>query len=120
MSENKIRRTGANGRRSTCVAYNGLLYTSGITTVDLQADVIGQAKDVFSQLDKLMEHNGTGKHNILNATIYLCTMDDYGSFNAAWDEWVDEGHEPCRSVIETKLALPEYRLKVSLVVALPD
>lgn len=119
MNDTDIRRTGANGRRSTCVAYNGMLYTSGITTVDLQADMAGQARDVFEQLDKLMAHNGTDKHNILSATIFLCTMDDYGAFNAVWDEWVDDTYEPCRSVIEAGLALPEYKLKVSLVVALP-
>lgn len=114
----KITRTGGNGRRSTSVAHNGVLYTSGITTVDLSADITGQAEDVFAQLDKLMAYHGTNKNNILSATIYLKTMEDYGNFNAVWDMWVTDGNEPCRSVVQAPLALPEYRLKVSLVVAL--
>lgn len=113
-----IRRTGGNGRRSSCVAYDGLLYISGITTVDLAADMAGQAADVFGQLDRLMAHSGTNKHNILSASIFLRSMEEYGAFNAVWDEWVDDGYEPSRSVVEAGLPLEEYRVKVSLVVAL--
>lgn len=120
MKEPDIRRTGSNGRRSTGVAYNGMLYTSGITTVDLSADISGQVQDVFAQLDKIMAFHGTNRHRILNATIYLRNIEDYGKFNAVWDEWIDDTFEPSRSVIEARMALPEYLVKVALVVALPD
>lgn len=120
MREPDIRRTGGNGRRSSCVACNGTLYISGITTVDIEADTAGQVRDVLGQIDRLLAHNGTGKHNVLNATIYLRSIDDYGTFNAVWDEWVDDGYEPTRSVIEARLALAEYRVKISLVAALPN
>lgn len=115
---NKIRRTGGNGRRSSCVAHNGVLYTSGITTVDLQADFTGQAQDVFSQLDRLMAYHGTDKSNIISAAVHLKNMGDYGAFNAVWDSWLAQGEEPARSVVQASLALEEYLLKVSLVVAL--
>lgn len=61
----EIVRMGGNGRHSSCVAYNGVLYIGGVTTVDLEADVAGQAQDIFAQLDKLMAHNGTNKDRIL-------------------------------------------------------
>lgn len=118
--KNPIRRTGGNGRRSSCVAHKGLLYTSGITTTDLAADMEGQARDIFEKLDKLMGHNGTNKHNILSATVYLSNMDEVGAFNAAWDLWVDDDFEPARTVVEARLALDEYRVKVALTVALED
>lgn len=114
----EIRRSGGNGRRSSCVAYGGVLYVSGITTVDLDADMSGQARDIFTQLDRLLALYGTDKRRILSAAVYLKTMDDYGDFNAAWDEWVDDSYEPARSVVGAELPLPGYRVKVSLTAAL--
>lgn len=116
---NDILRSGGNGRRSTCVIHNDVLYTSGITTVDLEADITGQANDIFTQLDRLMAYRNTDKNHILSATIYLKSMEDFGAFNAAWDLWVMDGYEPARSVVEANLALEEYLLKVSLIVAIP-
>lgn len=115
----EIIRLGANGRRSTCLVHGGLMYTSGITTVDLKADMKTQANDIFSQLEKLMSLNGTNKHNILSATIYLGSIEEIGDFNAAWDEWIDDTFEPARSVVEAKLELKDYRVKISIIAAIP-
>lgn len=114
----KIVRTGRNSRRSSCVAYGSTLYISGITTNDLSLDVTGQAEDVFRQLDKLMDYHGTNKNNVLTATVFLTSIDEYGKFNRVWDRWIIEGYEPTRSVVETKLPDEHYKVKVSLVVAL--
>lgn len=114
----EIMRTGSNGRRSKCVAYGGLVYVSGITTVDLDADIREQTKDVLDQIDKMLAANGSDKLRVLSATITLKDMEhDYGDFNAVWDNWVADGYEPARSVTGGKLALPEYRVKIALVAA---
>lgn len=114
----KIVRTGRNGRRSSCVAYGSTLYISGITTNDLDLDITEQTEDVFRQLDKLMEYHNTNKNHILTATVFLHTMEEYGKFNRVWDRWIVEGYEPTRSVVETKFPVDQYKVKVSLVVAL--
>ncbi len=114
---NNIVRYGGNGRRSTCVAHGGLLYLSGITTVDLEADTAGQAQDIFAQIDKLLAAFGTDKRRVLTATVYLADMADYGDLNAVWDEWVSDGYEPARSVVQAGLALPQYRVKITLTAA---
>ena len=41
----EIKRNGANGRRAQSVSYNGILYTSGITTTDLDADITALRND---------------------------------------------------------------------------
>lgn len=113
-----IQRTGGNGRRSTCAAHDGVLYTSGITTVDLSLDAAGQANDIFNQLDRLMAVNATSKHNVIHATVQLKTMEDFAGFNSAWDLWVDDGFEPALTIFQSPLPLTEYRVQVSLIVAL--
>ncbi len=117
MARDEIVRIGGNGRRSSCVAYGGLVYTSGITTVELSADIDGQTRDVLAQIDKLLAAFGTGKTRVLSATVTLRSMQDYAGFNAVWDEWVTDEAEPARSVTEGALPIPEYRVKIALVAA---
>lgn len=114
----EIKRHGGNGRRSLCVSYGGLVYTSGITATNLDGDAAAQTQDVLRQLDALLERRGIDKSRVLTATITLASMADYGDFNAAWDAWVVDGYEPARSVTEGRLAVPEYKVKIALVAAL--
>ncbi len=120
VKKDNIHRTGGNGRRSTCVSHKGLVYFSGITSVDLEADTAGQAQDILAQIDKLLSINGSDRNHILSTTVYLKTMDDYAAFNSVWDMWIADGHEPARTVVGAQLALPEYRVKVELIAAEVD
>ena len=114
----EIQRHGGNGRRSLCVSYGGLVYTSGITSTDLAGDITAQTQDVLKQLDDILRRGGTNRNHVLSATITLADMADYGAFNAVWDQWVVDGFEPVRSVTEGRLAVPEYKVKISLIAAL--
>ena len=104
-----IKRHGANGRRALSVEHGGVLYTSGITE---------QTQDVLRVIDNLLARRGIDKGRVLSATITLADMADYGEFNAVWDAWVVDGYEPARSVTQGALAVPEYRVKISVIAAL--
>ncbi|MEG0896544.1 MAG: RidA family protein [Ruthenibacterium sp.] len=113
-----IKRTGTNGRRAQSVAYHGTLYTAGITSSDLEADITGQTEDVLRIIDHLLAQAGINKNSVLKADITLADMADYGAFNAVWDLWVIDGFEPVRSVVGGALAVPEYRIKIAVIAAL--
>lgn len=113
----KITRTGGNGRRSLACEQANLVYTSGITTTKLDADVKVQTADVLGQIDRVLQKNGTDKTKVLKATVYLANIDDYGAFNSIWDQWVIDAFEPVREVTQARLALPEYKVKVSVIAA---
>lgn len=115
-----IQRTGSNGRYCRCVAHNGVLYIGGITSVDLEADIKEQTADILRQLDKLLTYHGTGKENLLTADVYLQDINSYPEFNAVWESWVVDGHEPTWNVVGLNLAIPGYHLKVSVTAALND
>ncbi|NLW79926.1 MAG: RidA family protein [Ruminococcaceae bacterium] len=117
MGKNEIIRIGGNGRRSTYVIHGGLMYISGITSVMLEGDMREQAADVLGQIDRLLARAGTDKNRVLSATVYLRSMEDYPDFNAIWDAWVSDGHEPARTSVEAAMSLNEYRLKVSVIAA---
>ena len=57
------------------------------------------------------------KTKILQATIWLDSMDDFAEMNAVWDAWVPEGHTPARACGESKLATPEYKVEIIVVAA---
>lgn len=114
----EIVRNGGNGRRSLSVEHNGVLYTSGLTSTDLQADITQQTKDVMETLEKILSRHHITKNNILTATITLAHIADYGDFNAVWDEWIVDGFEPARSVTQGDLAIPEYKVKIAITAAL--
>ena len=72
----EIKRNGANGRRAQSVSHNGILYTSGITTTDLDADITGQTQDVIHIIDNILARNGIDKTRVLTAAITLADMAD--------------------------------------------
>ncbi len=113
----KIKRSQTNGRKAMCVVHDSTLYTSGITCYDVSEDCELQTKEVLSLIDKLLEREGTSKENVLQASITLKDMADYGAFNAAWNAWVTDGNEPARSVIQGALSVPEYKVKISVIAA---
>ncbi len=112
-----IKRNGGNGRRSLSVVHDGVLYTSGITSTDLDADITGQAEDVLRVIDNILTRNGTDRSRVLFANVTLADMADYGAFNAVWDAWLVDGEEPARAVTGGALAVPEYKVKISVVAA---
>ena len=114
----EIKRNGTNGRRALSVEHNGLLYTSGITSTNLEGDLTAQMQDVLQVIDNILARHGVDKNSVLSATITLADMADYGDFNAAWDEWVIDGFEPVRSVTGGALAVPQYKVKISVIAAL--
>lgn len=113
-----IKRHGANGRRAQCVEYGGLLYSSGITSQNTEGDITEQTEDVLRVIDNLLARRGIDKGRVLSATVTLADMADYGAFNAVWDAWVVDGFEPARSVTQGALAVPEYKVKISVIAAL--
>ncbi len=59
------------------------------------------------------------KTKILSATIYLPDMADFAAMNAVWERWVVPGHTPARATVQAKLALPEYKVEIQVVAAVP-
>lgn len=110
-----IKRNGGNGRRSLSVEHGGLIYTSGITSTNIEGDITEQATDVLNQIDNILQRAGSTKTDVISANITLSNMANYGAFNAVWDMWVIDGHEPVRQVTGGELALSEYKVKVSVI-----
>ena len=68
--------------------------------------------------DDLLKDAGTSKENILSATIWLNSMDDFSEMNQTWDEWVPENKAPCRACVESpRLAASHFNVEIGIIAA---
>ena len=111
-----IRRIEPGKRMSGAVVHGNTVYLAGQvgTAGD---DVTAQTVTALAEVDKLLAAAGTDKSKILNATIWLADIADFGKMNAVWDAWVDTANPPARATGESKLATPEYLVEVIVIAA---
>ncbi|MCG6856978.1 MAG: RidA family protein [Salaquimonas sp.] len=115
MSE--ITRIDTATRMSQAVIHNSTVYLAG--QVGEPGTSVGeQTRSILSKVESLLAEAGSDKTRILQATIWLADMGDFGEMNAVWDAWVASGHAPARACGESKLATPDYKVEIIIVAAL--
>lgn len=96
---------------------NGLIFLAGQVPENPEADAKAQTENVLAQIDALLSELGSDKSRVVDATIFLASLDDYDAMNAAWDAWVVPGQVPARATVEARLANPAWRVEIKLVAA---
>jgi len=112
----EITRLDKGPRMSQSVIHNGTVYLAGQVGKP-GTSVTDQTKLILSQIDALLERSGSDKSRILQATIWLASMDDFAEMNAVWDAWIDPENPPARACGESKLATPEYTVEILITAA---
>ena len=112
-----ITRIGTGPRMSEAVCYNGIVWVAG--QVGTPGDgVEAQTRTCLAEVDRILAAAGTDKTRILSTQIWLADMSSFAQMNAAWDQWVPQGHTPARATGEAKLATPDYLVEVIVTAAL--
>jgi enamine deaminase RidA (YjgF/YER057c/UK114 family) len=111
-----ITRLGTTTRWSDIVIHNGTVYVVEVPT-SLDTDVAGQAREVLTSLEALLEQAGSSKAHLLMVTIYLDDVRDLEAFNAVWDAWVPAGTAPVRACVQARLGKPGYKVEVQVIAA---
>jgi enamine deaminase RidA (YjgF/YER057c/UK114 family) len=111
-----IKRLDSGPRMSQAVIHGGVVYLAG--QVGNPGDgVTDQTKTILERVEALLERSGSDKSRILQATIWLASMDDFAEMNAVWDAWVDPANPPARACGESRLATPDYTVEIIIVAA---
>ena len=113
-----IERFDTNQRMSQLVRHNNTLYLAG--QVGEGDSVAAQTQDCLDKVDALLTKGGSSRDRILQAVIWLDSMDDFAEMNAIWDAWVPEGAAPARACGEARLALPKFKVEVIVIAACDD
>jgi enamine deaminase RidA (YjgF/YER057c/UK114 family) len=111
-----IKRLHVGDRMSQTVIYNGVIWLAGqVGTPD--GSVAEQTQVILDKIDNLLSEAGSDKSKILQATIWLASMDDFAEMNGVWDAWVPKGNTPARACGEAKLATPDYKVEILITAA---
>ena len=112
-----IERLHVGARLSEAAIHGGVVYLAGQVADDPSQDATGQTRQVLAAIDRLLGESGSDKTCILQATIYMADMEDFGAMNAVWDGWVVPGHTPPRATVQALLARPDYRVEIKIIAA---
>lgn len=93
---------------STTRSANGWLAVSGqvgqVDHVVVDGGIVAESRQALENLAAVLDAHGLRRSDVVKATVFLTTMDDYDAFNAEWAEFFDEPR-PARSAVAVS-ALP--------------
>lgn len=109
-----ITRFESNQRMSQVVVHNDTVYLAGQVAQGAKGgSITAQTEDILKAIDTLLTTAGSSKANILSATIWVTTMDDFAEMNTVWDAWVDTANPPARACVESpRLATPDFQVEI--------
>jgi enamine deaminase RidA (YjgF/YER057c/UK114 family) len=116
-SMNAIARMEMTDRMSKIVIHQDTVYLCGQVADNSEAPIGPQTENMLAKVEQLLQQAGSGKENMLSATIYLRDMKDFAGMNAVWDQWVPQGHAPVRACVEARMARPELLVEISIIAA---
>lgn len=111
-----IIRHDTNQRMSQIVIHGDTIYLAGQVGTASES-VAAQTTEILSKIDSLLEKAGSDKTRVLQAIIWLKSMDDFAEMNAVWDAWVPEGHAPARACGSADLATPNFTVEITVIAA---
>lgn len=115
-SSMSIKRLERSSRMSQAVIHAGMVYLSGQVGSE-GASVSEQTKQCLESIDRLLAQAGSDKAHLLQATIWLADIADFGAMNAVWEAWVDRQNPPARSTGQSALVAPGYKVEITVVAA---
>jgi len=108
------------GPYSQAVKFNGVLYSSGQIALKpngemVENDIKKQTRQIFENLQAILEDNGTFLSEVIKINIFLTDMNDFGIVNVIMAEFFGD-HKPARSTIQVA-ALPKNAMLEMDVIA---
>lgn len=106
------------------VRFGDLLFVSGVAPLDgngrvINDDVVAQTRQVFVNLEKVLEASGAQFSDILKVTLFLTDVRDRQKVNEVRRQYFG-GARPASTLIGVKeLAVPGMKIEIEAVVGLP-
>jgi len=108
------------GPYSQAVAYNGIVYCSGQIPLDpktmeiVGADASTQAKQVMKNLNEVLKEAGSDFSKVIKCSIFLDTMDDFGSVNEVYGAYFDND-PPARETVAVQTLPKNVLVEISCI-----
>ena len=96
----------------------------GVTIDDdgqVTKDIAAQTRAVIENIGVILEAAGCRLKDLVDLTVFLVDMRDYGGMNAVYNEFFDAATGPARTTVAVaELPHPNLLIEIKVVAAMPD
>lgn len=113
----------ARGHYSQAVVHGGIVYVAGQLPVmpdqpDLRLEGLeAQARQVIANVLAILEAAGSGREEILRATVYLAGVEHWPEFNGIYADMMGS-HRPARTIVPVPALHYGYLVEMDAIAAL--
>jgi len=109
------------GPYSQAIVHGDVVYCSGQIGLTPQGDWAGedveaQTVQALENLRAVLTEASSGPDLVIRATIFLKSMDDFGSVNTIYSEFFGD-HRPARACVEASKLPKDARVEISCIAA---
>jgi 2-aminomuconate deaminase len=101
--------SGTSSRRPDNTFAGATADEMGTTTLDIGV----QTTAVLENIERILATIGLARTDLVDATCFLVSMNDFGGYNKAWAEFFAEGEAPARTTVAVH-QLPHPHLLVEI------
>jgi len=83
----------------------------------LEIDIRAQAQGCIDNLRAALEAEGLGLRDLVDVTVFLVSMSDYGGFNEAWNRFFDDAGPTRTTVAVHQLPDPQLAIEMKAIAA---
>lgn len=99
---------------------NGILYISGQIPVDpatgeLVEGIEKETHQVMKNLDAVLKEAGMSFKNVVKASIFLKSMDDFAVMNGIYASYLEEGFYPARETVQVSCLPKNVDVEISMI-----
>ena len=111
---------GAIGPYSQANFINGVLYISGQIPIDpetgnLVDGIEKETHQVMKNLKAILEEAGMSFSNVVKATIFLKSMDDFAAMNEIYASYLDANNYPARETVQVSCLPKNVSVEISMI-----
>lgn len=108
------------GPYSQAILSNGTLYISGQipvdpTTGELVDGIEKATHQVMKNLDAILNEAGMSFKNVVKATIFLKSMDDFSAVNEVYASYLDAETYPARETVQVSCLPKNVDVEISMI-----
>lgn len=107
--------SGTSSRRPDNTFEGAQADAMGVTTLDIRA----QSRAVIRNIADILAHAGAGLEDMVEAQVFLVSMNDFGGFNEVWAEFFDENGPTRTTVAVHQLPHPHLLIEICAVAYKP-
>ena len=99
---------------------NGVLYISGQIPIDpetgnLVDGIEKETHQVMMNLKAILEEAGMSFSNVVKATIFLKSMDDFAAMNEIYASYLDANNYPARETVQVSCLPKNVSVEISMI-----